>query len=389
MDNDRMEENYDDNWKDNSTIFVSIPSYRDPETPYTLQSLFSNAKNPQRVTVLVNEQNYYNNPHKGDVNSTNFPGASYHQNRIRKIEQDATEAKGPVVARAQIEQELYDPGEANYWLQVDSHMTFVKAWDTQMIEQHNLLPNPQKSILTMFPDDYDRRTRKVKNLSLPSYIGFHDFDPERLLPTQQRYQYKQFPQQSRKSLFFAAGFSFGPAEIVENVPYDGSLEYLFLGEETSMAARLFTHGVDMYNPKTMLAYHISDRSYRPLYWEQFYNKYGIAPMQDRIARKKKEKESLKIVQDLLFHGTCPASGCGLGNERTLQDYYQFVGINLRERQACSKARLGISDGAPEQEWKEKYGTTKTNWVKAMQSLTPLTASKEVKPMKPYAKRGFY
>ena len=43
------------------------------------------------------------------------------------------------------------------------------------------------------------------------------------------------------SLFWAAGFSFSSSEAAIAVPYDDSLEFLFFGEESSMAARYWTH----------------------------------------------------------------------------------------------------------------------------------------------------
>ena len=43
--------------QDNQTIFVSIPSYREAECSKTLDSLFSEARNPYRIFVGVFEQN--------------------------------------------------------------------------------------------------------------------------------------------------------------------------------------------------------------------------------------------------------------------------------------------------------------------------------------------
>ena len=47
-----------DDWK----IFVSIASYRDDDTFATLKSLISKAAHPERLRVVVyNQQNYWNN----------------------------------------------------------------------------------------------------------------------------------------------------------------------------------------------------------------------------------------------------------------------------------------------------------------------------------------
>ena len=50
------------------------------------------------------------------------------------------------------------------------------------------------------------------------------------------------------SLFWAAGFSFSSSEAAIAVPYDDSLEFLFFGEESSMAARYWTHGYRIFAP---------------------------------------------------------------------------------------------------------------------------------------------
>ncbi len=41
---------------------------------------------------------------------------------------------------------------------------------------------------------------------------------------------------------WAAGFSFSRSDVMLACPYDPRLSHLFFGEESSMAARLFTHG---------------------------------------------------------------------------------------------------------------------------------------------------
>jgi hypothetical protein len=47
--------------------------------------------------------------------------------------------------------------------------------------------------------------------------------------------------------------------------YDPHLLHLFFGEEISMAARLYTHGVDCYTPPEVVCYHLWSRSLRPVH----------------------------------------------------------------------------------------------------------------------------
>lgn len=358
-----------------STIFVSIASYRDPECPRTIQDMFKKARYPGRVHALVNEQNY-----PEDASSVGFPGSERFSNNIRLLRVSAHDAKGPMVARARIEQELYKKGEADYWLQIDSHMAFVKDWDVLMIQQHGMIPNPDKGILTTYPPDFTQGNRNVPNPSLPTFIGLHDFSTTRLFPQHQRYRYRSFPQKPREAIFYSAGFVFGPGEMVEEVPYDIHGNYLFLGEELSMAARLFTHGYTLYTPVTSLIFHLSSRAYRPTFWEQIHKRQSRVESKTRLLRKSLETNALRRLQDMLLHGKNPTEDggiYGLGNERTLQEFQDYIGIDLTNGVATPRAKLGIVEDATPEEWIEKHGLPKQKWELAMRALTPLLPPKVI------------
>ena len=51
------------------------------------------------------------------------------------------------------------------------------------------------------------------------------------------------------------------------VPYDPHLPFLFFGEETSMAARLYTNGWDFFAPTQAVVYHLWTREYRHTFTE--------------------------------------------------------------------------------------------------------------------------
>lgn len=374
-DEDSFGKNYDE-----ATIFVSVPSYRDSETPKTLQHLFLRAAHPERITMLVNEQNepFVLGKHKdhqsNDVSAVSFPGVSKYQQNIRLLQMDSTDAKGPIVARALIEQKLYTPGEADYWLQIDSHTAAIKNWDQELIRQLHLLDSPSKSVLTTFPADFDPAHRTaVAQLSLPNFIGFHDFNTARGLPTQQRYQFRAFPNQPRESLFYSAGFAFSTAAVPETIPYDPHMDYMFLGEEISMAARLFTNGFKMFSPVNMPIFHLSTRGYRPVFWEQIYRKNCKVNEPERLARKELESAALRRVQTLMFHGVAPPENngvYGLGSVKSLEEFEDHIGVRLKEQDACPRARLGIVANASDDEWREKYKLPRQSWQMALKQLVP-------------------
>jgi len=366
-----------------ANIFVSIASYRDPETPKTVQHLFKTAANPGRITVLINEQNQpsskttkqlQENDYE-DVSVMNFPNSSRYAQQIRILQINSYEARGPVIARAQIEEELYTPGEADFWLQIDSHMAFVKHWDNVLIRQNKMLPEPDKSILTTLPPDYNPGDRKsLPSLSLPNFIGFHDYNNIRHFPTQQRYQFQNFPDVPRRSLFYAGCFAFSPASIIERVPYDKYAPYLFLGEEISMAARFFTNGYDLFSPSSSPVFHLTSRKYRPLFWEQLHVKNAKTSPVVREERKLIEANSVARIQNLIFYGKNPTEGggiYGLGNERSLDDFQKFTGLNFLNKNASPRAKLGIEENASDAEWIEKYNVRKSKWEYALRNLKPI------------------
>lgn len=415
LNNNNNKSNNGPNIDNESFIFVSVASYRDSETPKTLSDLFKKARNPNRVIALVHEQNY-----PEDTKCYNFSGASaYIGQHIRVLKTPAENAQGPMWARALIEQELFDPEEAsnNYWLQIDSHSTFIKDWDIVLIQQHSLLPNPEYNILSTYPPNFNPTTRTVQNVSLPTFIAFQEFAKNKeCFPLYQKYQYKAFPKAPRMALFYGACFVFGSAEMVNNVPYDATMPYVFTGEELFQGARLFTHGYDLYNPLTSAIYHLTSRDYRPTYWEQFYPKKCKVGPQERAERKELELaayEKLRILMKEphpknIYHTNSNNidymndnsdndneqmieqeneeeeeipiydiqnyydrnQNLYFGSQRTLEDYYDFIGVNMFASDVNVRSRLGISPTANDLEWKEKYGVTKENWKTALTSLKP-------------------
>ncbi|KYK65640.1 putative glycosyltransferase [Toxoplasma gondii TgCatPRC2] len=68
-----------------------------------------------------------------------------------------------------------------------------------------------------------------------------------------------------ESLFWAAGFSFGPARVTREVGYDPRLHFVFFGEEQTMTLRLFTHGWSFYAPRFSVVFHLWTRARRPFF----------------------------------------------------------------------------------------------------------------------------
>lgn len=67
--------------------------------------------------------------------------------------------------------------------------------------------------------------------------------------------------------FVAAGFFFGPAIFLHEVPFDPLLPWIFMGEEISMSARLWTAGYDIFAPTINVLNHYYVRRHYPKFWE--------------------------------------------------------------------------------------------------------------------------
>ncbi|OLP77819.1 [Skp1-protein]-hydroxyproline N-acetylglucosaminyltransferase, partial [Symbiodinium microadriaticum] len=109
------------------TIFVSIPSYRDPECQYTIRDLFSKASKPERVFIGVCWQA---DPEE-DAACFLLEPPSHLASNVRVLPLHHRDARGPCYARARIQQELYQDEE--YYLQLDSHYRMIPNWDEERI----------------------------------------------------------------------------------------------------------------------------------------------------------------------------------------------------------------------------------------------------------------
>lgn len=335
-----------------ATIFVSVPSYRDPEVAATVANLFKQAAHPERVFVGVCQQN-----EPGDADCRSSPEAKQHESQIRVLTIPASEAKGPTYARHRIEVELYK--EEEYWLGIDSHMRFVEGWDTMAILE--LLACPSlRPVLTQFPNEYDKSAKQQqgRNATLPSFIGFHSFHPRLGFPQQTQIRCKKQPAEPMPSMGWCAGFTFTLGECIQQVPYDAHTPYIFLGEEVSMFARMYTHGWDVYSPRTNLVFHRSDRTYRPVFWEQIYQKKGRACKvgdETRLERKIQEALSAERIH-VLLSGNAPADDIySLGTARTIKDFWDYVGLDYEKKVATRKANLGVVNMKDPVEISAKYG----------------------------------
>lgn len=310
----KMYEKYN---KQYNTIFVSIASYRDTECNMTLDTLYNNAMYPERIYVGICEQNEMNNKEELCLSKNVLK----YINNIRIIKLDYKDAKGPTYARYHCSK-LWR-GE-QYYLQIDSHTTFVKDWDQIIIDMINQIKNDKnesnRPVLSAYPP-----TKEQMEIE-----GFPEMDSGKinsnniltLLCGWSKPSDK--PRRSNKS-FAAAGFMFLESDFLYSVPFDPNLSHLFQGEEILFSARLWTNGWDFYTPNKKICYHHYNRNKASLYHQDIKD--------SSECRSKAEKRGLFLLGFLPKKSVADDflrdyNKYGLGKFRTITDFWKANGIDF-------------------------------------------------------------
>lgn len=308
----------------NGRIFVSIPSYRDPECQSTIQALFGQAERPDLVYVGVCWQLHP----RSDAHC--FSRAPRRPAQIRTATLDYRSARGPCFARAAC-QRLWRGEE--FYLQIDSHMRFARGWDSKL--KAMLAEAEHKSarpILTTYPSGYEPG-RPLSTDPRPSVLCAKGFANDGMLRIAAKRLAKP-PSAPVPSLFWAAGYAFSRAEVIREVPYDPGLENLFFGEEASMAARLWTHGWDFFCPSSNVVFHLWSRKGRPTFRE-----LRADPAVEAHARA-------MVLRMLSSAGPAEGETNGkftLGPARSLRQFLEHVGVDFENKTITKQAKTGGLD----------------------------------------------
>lgn len=308
------------------TIFVAIASYRDPECQHTVRDLFLKAEHPKRITVGICWQfEPYDDLDCFQVLPP-FPG------QVREEHHQAAQSQGSCWARKRAHK-LWRNEE--YILQIDAHMRFVDGWDTLLIDTLERCPSTQAALSTApmpyWPPDHFFEAPGEISCNCVSALGMEDdLQPVHLqMQTKPAAWAEEGPQ---PNAFIVANFLFGPACMFFDVPYDPYI--YFRGQELTYAARLWTHGWDVYQPDRIILYHYWDHRSR--------KKEG----QDYKLANKKALLAWQRVCHLLELFRAPDEALidigtyGMGSKRTLLDYWTFAGVNLKRKTIEEFARRG-------------------------------------------------
>lgn len=304
-------------------IFVSVANYRDSETPHTIRSLFANAARPERIRVGVLSQVV---PGADDDCLPEAPP----EGQLREIRVHAAESLGACWARSRILEELLE-GE-QYVLQIDSHSRFEPGWDEILVEMLARCPT-ERALITTYPPAY--RPPADRGEPLVTVLAADAFNDMGVLMVKPRAIDPREPLDGPPSSAFLSGNClFGPAAAFREVPYDPRL--YFHGEEISLAARLWTHGWDLYAPDRCFMYHdyTADRG-RPRHWDDRrdwvqLNMRSFARLRHLFGLEQSRDPA--ALRDLDLYG--------LGAARTLAEYEAFADVTFATARIGARAADG-------------------------------------------------
>jgi len=341
--------------RSDGSIFVSLGTYRDPYCPMTIKSLYSQAQFPEKVFVGLLQQNCFETTCRtgvlkgGKVEDTSTDINCYtefckspegiksnacNNGNVRLFNVNESESLGPYMARY-MGAKLYQ-GE-NYYLQIDSHSEFVKRWDTKLINMVDTAP-AAKPVISAYPPDSSHNWRDT--------IGFRMCDSG-FATAQIEWQIIRLGSslafdKSMQSVpcyapFVAAGFFFAEAGFLHEVPFDPFLPWIFMGEEISMSARLWTAGYDIFSPTTNVLNHYYVRRHYPKFWETV-NRFFKSPIHNELTTMvlKRVKCMLEYPesrpemiqpQSLLYR----LDDWSMGTKRPLSRYMKMVNIDVNTK----------------------------------------------------------
>lgn len=304
------------------TIFISIASYRDSECSDTVRDIYKKAKHPERIFCGICEQN------STDLEEQCVRGDGIPKQNLRVVRVEHTQAKGPTWARY-VCSRLWR-GE-KYFLQIDSHSTFVENFDEILIDQLGKTPDPTNSVLTSYPHDVGAYS--TSETSAP-VICNGKWNADGLPVFEAVVKPKSFFKNDRPvpTGFASAGLLFGPGEMLKRVPYDPGLPHLFQGEEFLYTVRLWTSGFDLYCPARNVVLHHYLRNEKPKYWTDMPAEYE----QGKAASIARVKRLTGLQQPAIPVGSDPY---GLGTRRTMAQYWAFVGMDPATKRASSPQKF--------------------------------------------------
>ncbi len=288
---------------DEDRIFVQIPAYRDPQLVPTLDSLFEQARHPDRLRVRVCWQH---GPRE------RLPARHARSPQVEIDAVDFRDGRGANWARRRIQKQWR--GE-RYTLICDSHLRFARHWDRTLIAmlEDRRAAGAKRPIVTGYPPDFDPRRYPAGRSRVPlkiyreAYLGgllLHFAGFELALSGRLK---APIPAQ-----FMALGLLFADGVFNRDIPIDPHI--YFFGDEIATGLRAYCHGYDFFHPHRVVAWHAYDRRTRRSHWS------------DHTDWRDRDRASLARVRRVLCGHEY--RGYPLGKRRSIAAYERHIGMPL-------------------------------------------------------------
>eukprot|EP01059_Diplonema_ambulator_P033565 TRINITY_DN709_c0_g1_i1.p1 TRINITY_DN709_c0_g1~~TRINITY_DN709_c0_g1_i1.p1 ORF type:complete len:449 (+),score=50.38 TRINITY_DN709_c0_g1_i1:75-1349(+) len=341
------------------TIFVNIAAFRDSEASGTLLDMKMKARNFSRIHIgLVCQRDMTVANEKCVPVEWEGKEAEYHMT-VEDI--DAKHAKGPTFARHRASLMYKDE---DYFMMIDSHNTFVTDWDEKIIHHHDICES-EKCVLSVYPMGSTEGQTNYDNLKHVAYLCGNAQWHGSGYPGPFIGSVYDVVDANRPQPYMGAGLVFTHGGVLEEIPFDPHLPFLFHGEEILLTVRLWTHGYDLYSPGDNILYHHYYRPGKPR-MEQIPQ---WAVHQSRSARRvqyllqlpsPKDPSTPVVPRDTKeTYLTIEADKYGLGSVRTVQQYWKFAGIDIvtRNHDEGNKYWCQTYKGHPpySDDWKKRIG----------------------------------
>ena len=287
----------------NTNIFVSIASYKDTELKFTVDTLYENAKHPDKVFTSICQQDHPDNL------------ISFTNQNINLINFNYVESQGVCWARKKVQQ-MYN--NESYFLQLDSHIAMDKDWDALLIDQMEQASEVTKNklIFAQFPSGYE-----IKNGERSFHTKCHS---RTVLRNDDVFKFHNGSggdsnfSEPINTPYLNAGLMFGHGSFMIDCPYDDDI--YIQGEELLNTVKAFTHGYDLFNPSVHMGWHLykswSDEDKTK--WNVHFNEEDDKQRTVRHWERSKSSDA-KLTKILL--GELPQE---LGNKRTIKDFEEYI-----------------------------------------------------------------
>jgi hypothetical protein len=299
--------------------FVSIAAYRDPELLPTLKDLLSNCSNPDDLHICIGWQ------HSHEVVWDTLDEYK-NDSRFTIIDVDYKDAKGVCWMRKRIQDEYR--GE-EYYLQLDSHHRFSKNWDITLKDYIHYLQSKGslKPLLSAYIPGYFPKTDPEGRVDEVWGLNIQRFMPSGVIFLEPHHvdNWKEL-KEPFKARFISAHFIFTLGKFVKEVPYDEHL--YFHGEESSLAARAYTYGYDLFSPHRPVIWHEYTREGKKKHWDD------SSDWSERDSKSYARYRKLMGVEEGCT--PCQRKQMGalhyFGTERTFEQYEKYAGLRFKTRQ---------------------------------------------------------